>query len=156
MTVMAASAPRGRCAVSLDLSRGWHPASARIEWFESDSPAGMSAGQPTAEASVWLHGWIDRPALEGLEATLDQVVARGVRRLMLDCSGVRHVEFTAVPALTRMLFRVATGGLSLRGLSPHLRDLFRLAGCQELVPSVFAAIRPAKQTPAGAGHEWSA
>lgn len=149
MTVMAATPPRGRCAVTLDLSRGWHPASARIEWFESEP------GDRTAEASLALRGWIDRAALDGLEATLNQVSERGVRRLLLDCSGVRHVEFTAVPALTRMLFGFATSGLSLRGLSPHLRDLFRLAGCQELVPSVLATAGPAGRPHAGAGREWS-
>ncbi len=152
MTVMAAVPPRGRCVMTLDLSRGWHPASARIEWFESDA---HSPGERPAEARLALRGWIDRPALDGLETTLDEIAGRGVCRLLLDCSSVRHVEFAAVPPLTRMLFRVATAGLALRGLSPHLRDLFRLAGCQELVPSVFAAASPAGRTRAGAGREWS-
>jgi len=112
-------APRVSCAVNLDLSRGWHAASARIEWFEA------AAGERGADARLQLNGWIDRGALDRLEPTLDELSRRGVRRLQLDCSRVRHVEFGSVRLLTSMVFRCAPDGLRLRGLSPHLRDLVR-------------------------------
>ena len=126
-------APRVSCAVNLDLSRGWHAASARIEWYEA------AAGERGADARLQLNGWIDRGALDRLEPTLDELSRRGVRRLQLDCSHVRHVEFGSVRLLTSIVFRCAPDGLRLRGLSPHLRDLFRLAGCRELIPSGFTS-----------------
>jgi len=142
-------APRVSCAVNLDLSRGWHAASARIEWFEA------AAGERGADARLQLNGWIDRGALDRLEPTLDELSRRGVRRLQLDCSRVRHVEFGSVRLLTSMVFRCAPDGLRLRGLSPHLRDLFRLAGCRELIPSGFSS-GPTSVLPGGRPQrEWA-
>jgi ABC-type transporter Mla MlaB component len=137
-------ATRAGCAVNLDLSHGWHAASARIEWCDPEP-------EHSAEATVHLHGWIDRPALERLESGFVMLSERGVRRLSLDCAHVRHVEFGAVPGLAELLVRSAPGGLKLRGLSPHLRDLFRLAGCSGLVPAVLMA--GAAGTNHGTRHE---
>ncbi len=142
-------APRVSCAVNLDLSRGWHSASARIEWLEG------AKGGRASEARLWLCGWLDRGALERLEATLGELSDRGVRRLELDCSRVRHVEFGAVRTLARALSRFAPSGLSLRGLSPHLRDLFRLAGCGEFVPTGFASGLLASLPSGGPHREWA-
>ena len=149
MSVLPASGPRVSCAMNLALSRGRYPASARMEWYETDS------GDGGALARLSLSGWIDRGALAGLEATLEETARRGVRRLLLDCSRVRHVELSAVAPLTRMLSPFIPGGLHLRGLSPHLRDLFRLAGCQEIVPSGFAAVGLATLPSGGPGREWT-
>jgi hypothetical protein len=140
--------PRGSCAVNLDLSHGRHPASARIEWSEPES------GAVGSDATVALRGWIDLAALHGLESTLEELGRRGVRRLSLDCTAVRHVEFGAVPPLTRLLSDSAPGGLRLHGLSPHLRDLFRLAGCKELVPTALADVIASLPAP-GARREWA-
>ena len=115
---------RVSCAMNLDLSHGLHGASARIEIFEREMLAG------TAVARLALHGWIDRMALQRLEETLAELVARGVSRLTLDCSRVRHIEFAALPELQGVLGRFwpAPGTVLLAGLSPHLRDLFRASG----------------------------
>jgi hypothetical protein len=126
-------ATRVSCAVNLDLSHGWRAASARIEWLDG------GPGESATQARIALAGWLDRGALERLSATLEELSDRGVARLLLDCSRVRHVEFGAVRTLTTALARFGTGGLRLRGLSPHLRDLFRLAGCREFVPAGFAS-----------------
>lgn len=142
-------APRVSCAVNLDLSRGWHPASARIEWLEGE------AGERAAEARLSLSGWLDRGALERLDETLHELAGRGVSQLQLDCSRVRHVEFGAVRTLTTALSQFAPGGLRLRGLSPHLRDLFRLAGCREFVPTGFASGLLATLPSGGPQGEWA-
>jgi ABC-type transporter Mla MlaB component len=142
-------APRVSCAVNLDLSHGWHPASARIEWLEGE------AGTRSLEARLSLCGWLDRGALERLDETLGELADRGVRQLQLDCSRVRHVEFGAVRTLTAALSQFAPGGLRLRGLSPHLRDLFRLAGCREFVPTGFASGLLATMPSGGTLREWA-
>ena len=82
MNSQCMDAPRVSCAVNLDLSRGWHAASARIEWFEA------SAGERGADARLQLNGWIDRGALDARE-TLDveALVRGGVLRRAKD--GVR-------------------------------------------------------------------
>ena len=149
MIGVLASEPRMSCAVNLDLSHGRHPASARIEWCEAE------AGMGGAEATLALRGWIDRSALLGLESTLGELSRRGVRRLSLDCSGVRHVELGAVSPLARLLSDSAPAGLRLFGISPHLRDLFRLAGCRELIPSGFSS-GPTSVLPGGRPQrEWA-
>jgi anti-anti-sigma regulatory factor len=135
--------------VNLDLSRGWHAASARIEWLEG------GAGERAVDAQLSLSGWLDRGSLDLLEATLEELSDRGVRRLQLDCSRVRHVEFAAVRTLTGVLSRFAPAGLSLRGLSPHLRDLFRLAGCREFVTTGFASGLLATLPSGGPQREWA-
>ena len=142
-------APRVSCAVNLDLSQGWHSASARIEWLEG------AAGIRAIEARLSLSGWLDRGALERLDETLNELADRGVRQLQLDCSRVRHVEFGAVRTLTAALSQFAPGGLRLRGLSPHLRDLFRLAGCGEFVPTGFASGLLATMPSGGTPREWA-
>jgi len=145
---MTQSAPRVSYAVNLDLSRGPHPASARIECYET------ATGEPTQDARLALRGWIDRGALTGLASTLEELARRGARRLLLDCSRVRHIEFGAVPQLAELLSRFAPAGLHLRGLSPHLRDLFRLAGCQEIVPIGLTAAALATLPGARPSREW--
>ena len=120
-------APRKSCTVHLDLSRGANAATARFTW--SERPDGR------LEALLELSGWIDRGALGSLAAPLDELAQRGLAHLSLDCAGVRHIEFAAVPGLGAMLTRLKPARLGMRGLSPHLRDLFRLAGCSELVPA---------------------
>jgi ABC-type transporter Mla MlaB component len=142
-------APRVSCAVNLDLSRGWHSASARIEWLEG------ADGARAVDARLSLNGWLDRGALERLAATLADLSDRGVCRLQLDCSRVRHVEFGAVRTLTGALSQFAPKGLWLRGLSPHLRDLFRLAGCSEFVPTGFASGLLAPLPNGGPQREWA-
>lgn len=118
------SADRVSCAMNLDLSHGQHGASARIEIFERGAPDG-GVGSRLA-----LHGWIDRSALQRLEETLGELVTRGVDRVTLDCSRVRHIEFAALPEMQAMLARFwpGPGRVLVGGLSPHLRDLFRAAG----------------------------
>lgn len=149
MTVTPVTGPRVSYAVNLDLSRGPHPASARIECYET------ATGEPTQDARLALRGWIDRGALAGLASTLDELGRRGARRLLLDCSRVRHIEFGAVPQLAELLSRSAPAGLHLRGLSPHLRDLFRLAGCQEIVPIGLSAAALATLPAARPSREWA-
>jgi ABC-type transporter Mla MlaB component len=142
-------APRVSCAVNLDLSRGCNAASARIEWLESES------GERASEARLALSGWLDRGALERFDATLVELSDRGVSRVQLDCSRVRHIEFAAVRTLTSALARFAPGGLRLGGLSPHLRDLFRLAGCGAFVPTGFASGLLATLPSGGPQREWA-
>ena len=110
-------------ALNLELSGGRHSASARIELRE------RPAGRVVLFA---LRGWLDRVAVVRLGRTLDDLAARGVEQLLLDCSQVRHIDYRAVPVLVEALARFETraGGSVVCGLSPYLRDLFRLAGCE--------------------------
>lgn len=145
---MDAANAKVSCAVNLDLSRGSHSASARIEWVEDGSGRG-------SDARLALGGWLDQAALERLQATLTELSDRGVRHLELDCSRVRHIELGAVRTLTAALSRYAPSGLKLRGMSPHLRDLLRLAGCREFVPTGFASGLLATLPSGGPPHEWA-
>lgn len=114
--------PRTSISVNLQFTRGRHGAAARIEFH--DRPAGRTA-------LLELRGWIDLSAQRRLEQTLEELSTRGVERLVVDCSPLRHVDYRMVPRLAQSLarFEVRSGSVVLTGLSRHLRDLFRLAGC---------------------------
>ena len=114
--------PRKALSVNLQFTRGRHGAAARIEFH--DRPAGRLA-------LLELRGWIDLAAEHRLEQTLDDLSARGVERLLVDCSSLRHIDYRLVPALVAALARFETrsGSVAMCGLSRYLRDLFRLAGC---------------------------
>ena len=82
-------------------------------------------------AVLALRGWIDLSAEQAVERTLEDLAARGVAHLVVDCSQLRHIDYRMVPRLVAALgrFERRTGSYLLCGLSHYLRDLFRLAGC---------------------------
>jgi anti-anti-sigma factor len=109
--------------LNLDLSRGRNGASARIELHE------RAHGRV---ALVALKGGLDRAAVTRLDRTFDDLAGRGVTRLLLDCSQLRHIDYRLVPELVEAMARFESpmGGFVVCGLSHYLRDLFRLAGCE--------------------------
>ncbi len=110
-------------ALNLELCHGRHGASARVELHERDGGR---------IALVVLRGWIDRIAMRRLASALEDLAARGVHQLLLDCSQLRHIDYRRVPSLVEALsrFEARAGGIVVCGLSPYLRDLFRLADCE--------------------------
>lgn len=121
---MAVGIPeRVSMALHLELSHGRPGASARLELHE----------RPTGRiALLSLRGWIDSVAVRRLERSIEDLAARGVSQLLLDCSQVRHIDYRLVPLLVQSLsrFEAHSGGCVVCGLSQYLRDLFRLAGCE--------------------------
>lgn len=110
-------------ALNLELSHGRPGASARVELH--DRPGGRIA-------LLALHGWIDKVAVRRLTAALADLEKPELGQLLLDCSAVRHIDYRQLPALVNALarFESRAAGLVVCGLSPYLRDLFRLAGCE--------------------------
>lgn len=147
MSASECCVPRVTLAINLELSHGRHGASARVELHE---------WADRVVALVSVRGWIDSVALRRLGKTIDDLVARGVSRLVLDCSQLRHIEFRFIPSLMKSLTRFERGSARVCGLTRHLRDLFRLAGSEpglhggpsaaELLASV-SAFEP--------GREWA-
>lgn len=121
-------AARVSLALNLELSHGRYGAAARVELYERPEAA---AGARRL-ARVRLRGWIDRPAARRLEDALEDLAARGVDQVLLDCAELRHIDYRLAPALVDALerFEARSGGIVVCGLSRHLRDLFRLAGCE--------------------------
>jgi anti-anti-sigma factor len=120
---MTVGVDRLSMALHLELSHGRPGASARLELHER--PAGRIA-------LLSLRGWIDAVAVRRLERSIEDLAARGVSQLLLDCSQVRHIDYRLVPLLVQSLsrFEAHAGGCVVCGLSQYLRDLFRLAGCE--------------------------
>ena len=121
-------AQRHALALDFTLSHGRHGATARLEIHERPHPG----PGPQRIARLALNGWLDDGALHRLDATFDDLVARGVDQLLLDCAQLRHLDYRTVPTLVDSLarFESRAGGFVVCGLSRHLRDLFRLAGCE--------------------------
>ena len=114
---------RTSMAMNLQFTRGRHGAAARLEVHER--PAGRVG-------LLALRGWIDLSAERGIERALEALEARGVARLVVDCSQLLHVDYRLVPRLVEALvrFEAHTGAVVLCGLSRYLLDLFRIAGCE--------------------------
>jgi anti-anti-sigma factor len=114
---------RRALALNLDLAHGRHGATARLELHDR--------GEHRV-ALLALRGWLDELAVRRLETALDDVTARGAGQLLLDCSQLRHIDYRVAPRLVGALerFESRAGGFVLCGLSPYLRDLIRLAGCE--------------------------
>jgi anti-anti-sigma factor len=133
-------------ALNVELCQGGRGASARVELHERpDNPPGTRR-----IAVVALHGWLDAVAVRRLEATLQDLAARGVDQVLLDGARLRHIDYRQTGPLVDALerFEVRAGGIVVCGLSRHLRDLFRLAGCEprlRLWPSVSDLLEPAER-----------
>lgn len=123
-----ALSPRLALALNLQLSHGRHGASARVELQER--PQALPGARRIAR--VTLRGWIDAAAERRLEQALDDLAARGVEQVLLDCAQLRHIDYRLAPGLVNALerFEACAAGIVVCGLSRHLRDLFRLAGCE--------------------------
>lgn len=136
---------------TVSLSPGVHGARARIELEPRDS----LSGAPSARLS--LQGWIDRAALRRLESALEPLGHGLVRRLVLDCARVRHIEYDVLPGLVDALARIAppSAELSVTGLSPHVRDLFRLAGFAWGHPTARSGSGGDGTLPIGKRREWA-
>jgi len=123
--VSQAGSDEGRTSVTLHLqfTRGRHGAGARLEVLER--PNGRTG-------LLALRGWVDLSAARGIERTLDDLAARGVQRLVVDCSQLLHIDYRLVPRLADALvrFEAHAGSVGVCGLSRYLRDLFRIAGCE--------------------------
>jgi hypothetical protein len=97
---------------------------------------------------------VDLSAALGIERALEDLAARGVSRLVVDCSQLLHVDYRLVPRLADALlgFEARAGAVVLCGLSRYLRDLFRIAGCEsklccwpsaaDLLDAVVPGLRP--------------
>ncbi|HEY3216731.1 MAG TPA: STAS domain-containing protein [Candidatus Eisenbacteria bacterium] len=122
---------RRTLALNLELSHGRHGASARVELQER--PEATAGARRIAR--VTLRGWIDAVAERRLEQALDDLAARGVDQVLLDCAELRHIDYRLAPGLVTALerFEARAAGIVVCGLSRHLRDLFRLAGCEPRV-----------------------
>ena len=110
-------------ALNFELSHGRPGASARVEFH--DRPGGRVA-------LLSLRGWIDAVAVGRLTEALAELEKPEISQLLLDCSAVRHIDYRQLPTLVNALsrFESRAAGLVVCGLSPYLRDLFRLAGCE--------------------------
>lgn len=117
-----AEAERRSFAVDLPLAHGRPGAHARLELLER---------RGARLAVVQLAGWLDPVAVGRLDRVLDELAGRGLQTLLVDCGHVRHIDYRSVPALAGVLARFGhrVAGVVVCGLSPYLRDLFRLAGC---------------------------
>jgi hypothetical protein len=132
-------------ALNLELSHGVRGAAARIEILERDT---------ARIALLELRGWVGPPAAGRLAIALEDLAARGVEQLLLDCSALRHIDYRVLPDLVASLSRFEShaGGIVVCGLSHYLRDLFRLAGCESRLrcwPSAAELLAPAALEPRG-------
>lgn len=124
VTRAGADGDRTSVTMNLQFTRGRHGAAARLEVHER--PAGRVG-------LLALRGWVDLSAARGIERALDDLAARGVSRLVVDCSQLVHVDYRLVPRIADALvrFEARAGAVGICGLSRYLRDVFRLSGADD-------------------------
>ena len=132
-------------AINLQLRPGRNGASARVEL--RSRPGGTVA-------LVSVRGRVERIAFRRLAQTLADLGTRGVQTLLLDCAELSDIEPRVVSSLVEALEQFASrpGRYAVCGLSPLLRERFRVAGrgtglrcwpsASELLASPFALESP--------------
>ena len=120
MPGLSCSNARVPLAINLELRRGRHGASARVELHER---AGGTV------ALVEVRGWIERVALGRLARILEDLALADVCRLLLDCSLLRHIDVRLVAPLVESLGRFTSdhGTVVVCGLSHQLSHRLRAA-----------------------------
>lgn len=88
---------------------------------------------PSRVMTMVLEGEIGRGEWEDVADMLFRLAHRGVTQIVLDLSGVSHLDYRAVrPLMARAeLFRSAGGDVVLAGLSPYVHAIFRSAGAND-------------------------
>ena len=84
-------------------------------------------------ATLRCEGELGTMELAHLGEELFRLAHRGCHRVVVDLSGVDHVDYRGLRALAARarLLKAADGGLKLAGLTPYLAAIFRAAGVEE-------------------------
>jgi len=84
---------------------------------------------------VYLDGELGLPELAEVSEELLRLASAGRARVVLDLSGVPHLDYRGVRALAAraQLLRRQGGDLKLSGLSPYLEAIVRAAGAHSMV-----------------------
>ncbi len=77
-----------------------------------------------------IDGEIDLDTVAILRSKLEELKGRGVSRLILDFTGTRYVNSSALAVLVKFAeaFREAGGGIALASVSPRVKLVFEMLG----------------------------
>lgn len=83
-----------------------------------------------ASAVVRPAGELDHHSADALRASLDECVAGGCSRIVIDCSGLEFCDSTGLNVLlaTRIDAEAAGGGVHLAAMRPSVARLFEITG----------------------------
>jgi anti-sigma B factor antagonist len=104
-----------------------------IELAMQESIREVEARAPSRTMTVVLEGEISHADWEDLADHLFRLAHRGITQVVIDFSGVSHLDYRAVKPLSARteIFRKAGGDVRLAGLSPYLHAIFRSAGAND-------------------------
>jgi anti-anti-sigma factor len=79
---------------------------------------------------VALHGSLDAATSGGAEKRLQSILAQGEQRLVVDMTGLTYISSMGLRVLIIVAkdLQQSGGRLALAGLSPHIHEVFRIAG----------------------------
>lgn len=91
------------------------------------------AAAPREVLTMVLDGELGLSEIGDVSDMLFHLTLDDVRRVVLDLSGVTHLDFRGVKHLVRQAesYRLLGGDLKLAGLSPYLFAIFRSAGAHD-------------------------
>jgi len=94
---------------------------------------GIAAAATVDVAVFRCEGEMGQLELSQLGEDLFRLSHQGMNRVVVDLSGVDHVDYRGLKgvAARARLLKSAGGGLKLAGLSPYLAAIFRAAGVEE-------------------------
>lgn len=102
-------------------------------------PGGNGSGRLTVDvrhqgpsAVVTPEGELDHDTAEALSEPLEQCVADGYSRLVVDCSGLEFCDSTGLNVLlgARLRAEAAGGGVHLAGMTPVVARVFEITGAE--------------------------
>ena len=95
----------------------------------------LSASDAGMPRVVVLAGRLDANTQLSAEAFLDELVASGASRFVLDCSGLEFLSSAGVRALLMLVKRVKPlgGAVSVSAARPHVRQLLEFSGLKALL-----------------------
>lgn len=90
---------------------------------------------PGAPCVVALFGKLDASSQAAAERFLEDVVAQGSHRVVLDCAGLEFISSAGVRALLTLVKRVKPlgGAVSVCAARPHVRQLLEFSGLKALL-----------------------
>lgn len=83
-----------------------------------------------------MSGEVDVLLIPSLARCLDEVIAAGHRRVVLDLAGVEFIDSAGLAAIVRAYKRMGRhgGSLRVRGPSPRIRRVLDMVGLTTVVP----------------------
>ncbi len=88
----------------------------------------LSVEHPDGVALLTLQGDVDAGTVEVLRGAIDELLAKGEHRFVVDLTGVPFMDSSGLATLVQLFkrVRIGEGDVRLAGLQPEVQHIFKL------------------------------